>query len=295
MWSEFLFARRCCGAGKRAVGVVRKNGDCGARKCVIGVIEKCAKPLYVVLLALLCWPAVSLYAADGRAPFASLLAGGLSPVGLGGYNSTPARFADPAYGTAFYWMDEVDAFSWSLSLDFGNESYRVGAFASYASMDSLYRSTYWEFAFAKTWAHFAVGAGYGLDVEWIPGESLWARHRLKVGADYGWRQVHLAGMLSGFTDEGVSPMVGVHWISEEALRAFAESDLDYLYVGAEFRWKFMDICTSYRFPDFAVAVEFSVRWGRVGASYARGFRHNSLGWNGVHVSRWMKSEGGKFN
>ena len=246
----------------------------------------------VVLLAVL---VAQTFAFDGRASFASLSAGGLSPMGLGGYHSTPARFADPSYGTSFYWMEDVDEFSWILSLDFGNESYRVGAFASYASMDSLYRNTYWEFAFAKTWTQLAVGVGYGLDMEWIPGESLWARHRLKAGVDYGWRQVHFAAMLSGFTDEGVSPMVGVHWISDESVRAFAECDFDYLYVGASFRWKYFDVSTSYRFPDFAVAVEFSYRWEHYGGSFAHGFQHNSLGWNGVQVSRWIKNERGKFN
>jgi hypothetical protein len=95
-------------------------------------------------------------------------------------------------------------------------------------------------------------------------------------------------MLSGFMDEGVSPTVGVHWDSDDAIATFAESDFDYLYVGADFRWKFLDVVTCYRFPDFAVAIQLSVRWGRLGASYARGFHHNSLGWNGVHVSRWMR-------
>ena len=260
MWSVFLFARK--------------------------------RILLVLLLMLLVAQGLAF---DGRAYFASLLAGGLSPMGLGGFNSTPARFADPSYGTSFYWMDVVDEFSWNLSLEFGNDVYRVGAFASYASMDSLYRNTYWEFAFARTWTHLAVGVGYGLDMEWIPGESLWVRHRLKAGVDYGWRQVHFAGMLSGFTDEGVSPMVGVHWISDESVRAFAECDFDYLYVGAEFHWKYFDVCTSYRFPDFAVAVQLSFRRGHWGAAYARGFQHNSLGWNGVHVSRWLKNESRKIN
>ena len=260
---------------------------------------KCVKPLYVILITLLCASNVPLYAADGRASFASLLAGGLSPVGLGGYRSTPARFADPAYGTSFYWMDDVDDFSWSLSLDFGDESYRVGAFSAYESMDSLYRCSYWEFDFARIWTQFAVGAAYALDMEWNPGDAFWTRHRFKLGADYALRvgegKVHLAGMMSFFTDEGANGVVGAHWISDESVSAFAEYDFDYLYVGAVFRWKFLEICSSYRFPDFAVAVELSVSWGRVGASYARGFKHNSLGWNGVHISRRMKNEMMKNN
>jgi hypothetical protein len=227
-------------------------------------------------------------ASEGRASLASLLSGVTSPKGLGGFYSSPARFAEGAYGVSYYWMDDVDEISWNLSLDFGSDAYRVGAFVSYQSMDSLYRNSYSEVSFAKTWAHAAVGMSYGLDMEWIPGSDFWARHRFKWGIDYCWRKISVAGLLSGFLDEGVSPTVGVHWDSDDAIAAFAESDFDYLYVGAVFRWKFLDFVTCYRFPDFAVAIQLSVRCGRFGASYARGFHHNSLGWNGVHVSRWIR-------
>jgi hypothetical protein len=92
-------------------------------------------------------------------------------------------------------------------------------------------------------------------------------------------------MLSGFTDEGFSPAVGVHWISDEAVSAFAECDFDFLYVGAYFRWKFVELSTSYRFPDFAVALQISFSGAHYGASYARGFKHNSIGWNGFHLRK----------
>jgi len=228
------------------------------------------------------------FATEGRAPFASLLAGGLSPLGLGGFHSTPARYAEPAYGVAFYWMDEVDEISWNLSLNFGDERYRVGAFVSYQSMDSLYRGIYSEASFSKRWDRLTLGAGYALGMEWTPGESLWARHRFKCGVDYFLRRVHLSALLSGYMDEGVTPMLGVHWISDESISAFAECDFDYLYVGARFRWKRLELSTSYRFPDFAVAVQLSFRRERFGVSYARGFKHNSMGWNGIHVSRRVK-------
>ena len=227
-------------------------------------------------------------ASEGRASFSSLLSGGTSPKGLGGFHSSPARFAEGAYGISFYWMDDVDEISWNLSFDFGSDAYRVGVFVSYQSMDSLYRNLYSEASFAKTWARFAVGMGYGIDMEWVPGDVFWTRHRFKWGANYLWRQVSVSGMLSGFLDEGVSPVVGIHWISDESISAFVESDFDYLHVGAVFRWKYFDMTTCYRFPDFAVAVQLSVRWGRFGASYERGFHHNTLGWNGVHVSRWIR-------
>ena len=243
--------------------------------------------LILSVVSLLSLPGI-VHASDGRAPFASLLAGGTGPKGLGGFNSTPARFAEGAYGVSYYWLDDVDEISWNLSLDFGSVAYRVGAFVSYQSMDSLYRNSYSEFSFAKTWTRAAVGMSYGLGMEWIPGGDFWARHRFKWGGVFKWRYVYLSGMLSGFMDEGVSPTVGVHWDSDDAIATFAESDFDYLYVGADFRWKFLDVVTCYRFPDFAVAIQLSVRWGRLGASYARGFHHNSLGWNGVHVSRWMR-------
>ena len=280
MWSVFLFARKLC---------VRRLEKCR---------WSCTKLLYVVWSVI--WTIAVLgsspcNAAEGHASFASLLAGGLSPVGLGGYYSTPARYADPSYSLSYYWMDEVDESSWNLSLEFGSDVYRVGAFVAYHSMDSLYRNLYSEFSYARSWNRFVFGVSYGLDMEWVPGGEFWSRHRFKLGLNYKWREIHLAALLSGFTDEGVTPMVGVHWMTDETISAFAECDFDYLYVGAKFRWKFAEISTSYRFPDFAVAVQLSFNVGRYGASYARGFKHNSLGWNGVHVTRWLKDERWKIN
>ena len=268
MWSVFLCARNW--------RVLRF----GCRWCY-------AKLLYALLAVAMLF-AIPCHAAEGRAPFASLLAGGLSPVGLGGYGSTPARYADPSYGVAYYWTDDVDESSWNLSIEFGSDAYRVGAFVAYLSMDSLYRDLYSELSYAHSWNRFVFGASYGLNMEWVPGEDFWTRHRFKGALDFKWREIHLAGMLNGFTDEGVLPMVGVHWISDEAVSAYAESDFDYLYVSATFRWKFVEVHTSYRFPDFAVALQLSFSGAHWGASYAHGFKHNSIGWNGVHVTRWLR-------
>ena len=262
MWSVFLFVRRFVCA-------------CLCARLCMGLL---------LLLGLLLAPGRVL-AAEGHASFASLLAGGLSPVGLGGYHSTPARYAVPSYGVSYYWMDDVDESSWNLSLEFGSDAYRVGAFVAYLSMDSLYRNLYSEMSFAKTWTLFALGVSYGLDVNWVPGDALWTRHRFKWACDFKWREIHLAGMLSGFLDEGVSPMVGGHWNTDEVVSAFMECDFDYIYVGANFRWKIAEISTSYRFPDFAVALQFSVSGAHYGASYARGFKHNSIGWNGFHLKK----------
>lgn len=252
------------------------------------VLKKCARQL-LLMIAWFCF-AIPCNATEGHASFASLLAGGLSPVGLGGFSSSPARYAFPSYGISYYWMDNVDESSWNMSLEFGSEAYRVETFVAYESMDSLYRNLYSEVAFAKTWTHFAVGTSYGLDMEWIPGGGFWARHRFKWAGLYHWRNIYLAGMLEEFMDESVAPVVGIHWKSDESVSAFAESDLDYLYVGASFRWKFVEVSSSYRFPDFAVAVQFSIRGAHCGASYAHGFKHNSIGWNGVHVTRWLGDE-----
>ncbi len=269
MWSGFLFARRC--------------------KCI------CIECIWILFVVLSCIMPSMACAADGRASFASLLAGGLSPVGLGGFNSSPARYADPSYGVSYYWLDGVEESSWNLSLEFGNDAYRMGAFVAYESMDSLYRKLYSEAAYARTWPHLALGMGYGLDMEWIPGGDFWTRHRFKWAALFNWRKIYVAGMVSGFMDEGVTSILGVHWISDEAIVAFAEYDFHYLYVGANFRWKSVEIGTSYRFPNFAVAVQLSFSGSHYGASYARGFKHNSIGWNGVHVSRWLKNERRKIN
>ena len=284
MWSVFLFARRL------AWSYYEFMRNCAWEN---SVLKKCARPL-LLFVAWFCF-AIPCHATEGHASFASLLAGGLSPVGLGGYYSTPARYADPSYSLSYYWMDEVEESSWNLSLEFGSDTYRVGAFIAFLSMDSLYRNLYSEFSYARSWNRFVFGASYGLDMEWVPGGEFWSRHRFKLGLNYKWREIHLAALLSGFADEGVAPVLGVHWMADETISAFAECDFDYLYVGANFRWKFAEISTSYRFPNFAVAVQLSLNGGRYGASYARGFKHNSLGWNGVHVTRWLKDERRKIN
>lgn len=247
--------------------------------------------LVATALSVVLFAAGPLQASEGRASFASLMAGGLSPSGLGGFYSTPARYAENVYGVSYYWMDDVNEFSWNLSLDFGDKLYRVGVFISYRSMDSLYRNLYSESSFSWTWNQLNAGVGYGLGMEWNPGGEIWARHHFKWGVNYRWRQVLVAGMLSGFLDEGVMPAVGVHWMSNESISSFLESDFDYLYVGAGFRWKSLELWTSYRFPDFAVALQLSFKRNRYGGAYMRGFPHNSLGWNGIHVSRWIKPAG----
>ena len=84
MWSVFLFVRRFA--------------------CAYMYAWLCMG--FILLCCLLMAPGRAL-AAEGRASFASLLAGGLSPVGLGGYNSTPARYAIPSYGVSYYWLDDV--------------------------------------------------------------------------------------------------------------------------------------------------------------------------------------------
>ena len=282
MWSVFLFVRE---------HFMRIFQNARFQK----VRWNCTQLLSVALFAWTLSFAVPCYAVDGRASFASLLAGGLSPVGLGGYYSTPARLADPSYGISYYWTEEVEESSWNLSLEFGGDDYRVGAFAAYLSMDSLYRDLYSEVSFAKTWWLITLGISYGLDMQWVPGDVFWTRHRFKWAADFNWRALHVAGMLSGFMDEGVSPIVGAHWISDDAVSAFVESDFRYLYVGACFRWKFVEMSSSYRFPDFAVVLQLSFGFGRYGISYAHGFKHNSIAWNGVHVTRWLRDGRRKIN
>ena len=97
MWLEFLFARKCI----------------------------CTKCICILFPILSCFVPRMACAMDGRASFATLLAGGLSPVGLGGFSSSPARYADPSYGVSYYWLDGVEESSWNLSLDFGNDVYRM--------------------------------------------------------------------------------------------------------------------------------------------------------------------------
>lgn len=227
-------------------------------------------------------------AAEGHVAFASSLGGTMSPKGLPGYGSSPARLAEPSFGVAGYWMDDVDEYALGASGEMKLDSCRLAFFYAFQAMDSLYRSSYAELQLSWHRKWLLLGGAYGVNVEWMPGESLWARHRAKFAFDLNWRGFWLGGMLDGFTDGGLEKRVGLFWDGGENLRLFAESDFEKFSLGFDFLWKRFSLRTSYNFPDFAVAVSVGLNFDVYGLFYAHGFAANSLGWNGAGVCRRIK-------
>ncbi len=227
-------------------------------------------------------------AAEGRVPFASTLGGFMSPTGLPGYRSTPARTSEPAFGIEGYWLSDVDEWALLAAGEMQLYSSRLSFFYMFHALDSIYRDSYSELQFSWHRNWLVLGGAYGVEIDWMPGKSVWARHRYKFAVDLCWRSFHFEGMLDGFTDSRLDGNVGIFWEGGENARLFAESGFEKLALGFDFLWKNFSLKTSYRFPDFAVAVSVNVALGAYGIFYAHGFAANSLGWNGLGVCRRVK-------
>lgn len=242
----------------------------------------------VVCGCLFCALAVPVFAAEGHASFAASLGGNMAPVGLPGFESSPARLSEPSFGAFGYWASDVDEWSLGAMGEMMLHSHRMAFVYLFHAMDSLYRSSYSELQFAWNRNWLVLGVAYGLDINWIPGADLWTRHRMKAAVDLKWRDFHFAGMLKRYTDDRLEEKLGFFWDGNENVRLFAESDFEVLMLGFDFLWKQFSLRTSYRFPSFSVAVSVNLNINSYGLFYSHGFASNSLGWNGGGFCRKIK-------
>lgn len=230
----------------------------------------------LTLFVLLCLVAFA-GATDYGGEFVRNPGGNLALKGLPGYASTPARLAQPGLGISYVRLSEIDmqvagaAGEFSLDAltgakgDSASLSSRVAFGASYLALDSLYRQVYTELSFSVSYRPLVLGVAYGFSAEWVPAPSAdpdalhWDRHRYKSGAAFVLGGLSLSAMLSGWTS---APLAETDYAFGARLEVgrfagFVEWDGLSFDVGSAVRFRFLEIRSSYRFPDFGVAVSLS--------------------------------------
>lgn len=205
------------------------------------------------------------------------------------WKESPVSGLGSGFGLSFWRAQkEVDenlyqAFGrWDFGFYGGGFSYR------YLEMDSLYRQSFGRLNSSLLWKYGGVGAGYGLSMEWLPGQSLWSRHLYSAGALGRWREVSFGLWLEGFTDESPRWYGSLDFSPVENLRLFAESNLDYVLVGYAFSYSIFQLTSVFRTPGFAVSLGISVTLDHWSLGGSRDFSGQELGWNGIWLVKSLR-------
>ncbi len=231
--------------------------------------------------------------------------GTLALSGLPGYSSTPARLGTPGFGIAYAKMFgvEMQALGIAGEVCLGCEPEnpngvdraggRVAFSSSYLEMDSIYRRVYTEIELSLLRECFLLGVGYAFSAEWSPGLEHWGRHRYKSGGALLWKGLSFSAMCSGWTDVPWSYMeyaLGLRLDANDHFGGFAEWDGRSLDVGTAVFFDFLEIRSSYRFPDFGVALSLSVCFGGVSSEGVYGTKSANWDWFGFSVSRKIRKK-----
>ena len=225
---------------------------------------------------------------DSPSSYALSHGGDLAPVGLPGVRSSPARLSDPGFGFCMFRLPKTDQLSVGLSGEWGSSWFRNAFVGSYESMDSIYRQVYteWDFSVNRDW--FILGAGYGLAMEWVPGEEWWNRHRYKIGTSWIFRKMYLSGLIWNDMNESFRNMhflLGIYIKPGNSFDAFAQWDGYSGFMGSSLNFKYVSLSTFYRFPGFLMGanVSFSLSTWNILGSYAKSA--HSLDWFGVGLEK----------
>ena len=231
------------------------------------------------------------FAYDVPVPLAGDFGG--SPEGLPGWNSTPARFAAPAFGVSGYSRSLEDDFlgEWTLSAagEWGNPHYRMAFLYSYYALDSLFRESGASLEASFSRWFLVAGLGFGSITQWVPGDAAWLRYRVKAGLSARVRSFTFLAWWLAYTDEmRKAPRVGVFWDASRSFSAYLGTDMDVVSVGTSLRFAWGSVETSYTFPGFALSFGVSLAFD----GYALGGKYGTGGgipaWNGVWASKSFK-------
>ena len=209
-----------------------------------------------------------LWAIGGPVPFVPTVQGDLSPSGLPGFFSSPARTSAPGFAiAAVHDAENVEEFVYAGYGEVGIGPLRLAFFSSFHGLDSLYRQSYSELQSSlpveSFMGSFVLGAAYGLSMEWLPGAEKWVRHRYKGGALFLWRDFAVGGTVYGFSDDMdgyVAGRGGLHWEPQGSFSFFLEADRSSVWLGNGIRFRYGDMHFRYEFPDFSVSLLFSACW-----------------------------------
>ena len=217
---------------------------------------------------------------DSPVPFVQKNA--MQSTGLPGWYSSPARLGEPSFGFSYWKVPEVtDEWAMGAAGEWGNEGYRVSFFFYYSEMDSLFGESYGEWNAAYGLGPVVAGISYGTLLGWIPRETRWVRHRLKLGTAGRWGPLYGGFWTTGFTDESWSGWGSLSWMPSEMFSLSVGSNGRSLSLNHDFYFKYGRVSSFYRFPHFCVGVELvlnikTLEWGAT-----HGFGNGNLGWNGL--------------
>ena len=231
--------------------------------------------------------------------------GNLALSGLPGYSSTPARRGMPGFGLSYARLGNVGIQAAGVAGEIclgcnvtkgdvpGRMSERVAFSSSYLEMDSLYRRVYTEMDVSVSGTWFVAGAGYGFSAEWVPGREHWGRHRYKSGVALFWNVLSFSAMLSGWTDDPWRELdysLGTGIDVNGRFAGFVEWDGRSFDVGSSLRFGFLEIRSSYRFPDFGMALSLSFGLGGVFAEGTYGVKSSNWDWFGFSISKQIRKK-----
>ncbi len=186
------------------------------------------------------------------------------------------------FASCFTWK-HVDEFICGAGGKIDRPSLSFSFSSSYHQMDSLYVQSYSEMNFVYKRNYLLWNVGYGLSMEWIPGESLWNRHRYKLGGMWLAESFYLSALTEGWLSASEKTF---QWELMGGLRSnrfgevFALWNGQSIKVGNEVFWKYFSIGTSYIFPDFEISVQVSIYLGRWVSRSRYGFLSDKREWFG---------------
>lgn len=245
------------------------------------------------------------YSMDYPAEFVQNPGGNLALFGLPGYSSTPARQGMPGFGLTYVRLGEVGMQAAGVAAEIcldcklvnleasRSMAGRVAFSSSFLELDSIYRRVYTELDFSVSGTWFAVGAGYGFSAEWAPGLDHWGRHRYKSGVALLWKVLSLSAMLSGWTDAPWSERdyyLGAGVDVNGRFAGFVEWDGTSFDVGCSVRFEFLEVRSSYRFPEFGMALSLSFGLGGLFAEGAYGVKSSNWDWFGFSFSKQIRKK-----
>ncbi|MCQ2097064.1 MAG: hypothetical protein MJY87_03860 [Fibrobacter sp.] len=239
----------------------------------------------VILCVLFLWGAA--FAVDSPVVFVQPSSGNLDVSGAGGFLSTPARRSNPSIYVACFLARDVEEYSCSGGGEFRWKESRFAFFSSLHGLDSLYMQSYSEMDISYDLKFLLVGLGYGFSMEWIPGEDQWYRHRLKMGGTYIGDRTYWGVAVSGWLpgkNTGNWIVGGGVWVRDWG-RAFLEWNDGSLLVGSSVKWKWLEVRTSYAFPDFGVSLALSVSLGGFSVDSHYGPASGKTGWIGLGLQK----------
>lgn len=234
-----------------------------------------------------------LFAFDFPGAFGMNLHGDLAPVGLSGFYSTPARVAEPGFGVSVSRLPSTNQSVVGVAGEFGNSFYRLSAFGSYGLMDSIYRQVYNEWDASINFDWLILGAGYGLSVEWIPGDATWTRHRYKGASTLKFKDAYLSTMVWNYTSESFERLeflLGFYVNPSESFSAFAQWNGSEAFVGTSLNFKYFSLSTAYRLPGFSVAFSLEFRLQNWTLEGAAGKSNQSLEWFNASIKNKIQKK-----